>query len=208
MHWLPALDTTLFRFFNDTLENPVFDVLMPWLSGNILFVPLLLIGAGFLIWRHQHKGILCVAMIALLVPLGDSFVSSTIKRAVGRPRPFVTLTEVHNPPGIGRAGNYSSMPSSHVFNWFAGAMIGWSYFRRSARVTVPLAMAVGLSRIYNGVHCPGDVIAGAMIGAGYGAAAVYALEALWRWAGKKFFPLWHQQLPSLVQPGSGSWTRL
>jgi membrane-associated phospholipid phosphatase len=203
MHWLPALDTALFRFFNDTLKNPVFDVVMPWLSGNILFVPLLLVGAGFLIWRHRHKGILCVAMLALIVPLGDSFVSSTIKRAVSRPRPFVTLTDVHNPPGIGRAGNYSSMPSSHAANWFAAAMIAWIYFRRSARVTLPLAIAVSISRVYNGVHYPSDVLAGAILGAGYGAVAVYTLEALWRWAGKRFFPIWHAQLPSLV-PLSGA----
>lgn len=202
MHWLPALDTALFRFFNDTLRNPVFDVVMPWLSGNILFVPLLLVGAVILIWRHRHKGILCVAMLALIVPLGDGFVSGTLKRAIGRPRPFVTLTDVHNPPGIGRAGDYSSMPSSHTFNWFAGAMIGWIYFRRSARVILPLAIAVSVSRVYNGVHYPNDVLAGALIGAGYAAAAVYTLDAWWRWAGKKFFPIWHAQLPSLV-PLSG-----
>ena len=203
MHWLPALDTTLFRFFNETLRNPVFDVVMPWLSGNILFVPLLLVGAVGLIWRHRHKGILCVAMLALVVPLGDGFVSNTIKRAVSRPRPFVTLTDVHNPPGIGRAGNYSSMPSSHTFNWFAGAMIGWIYFRRSARVILPLAIAVSVSRVYNGVHYPSDVIAGAILGAGYGAVAVYTLETWWRWAGRKFFQIWHAQLPSLV-PLSGA----
>jgi len=198
MNWLSALDTGLFRFFNDALRNPVFDVVMPWLSGNRLFVPMLLIGAVGLIWRYRQQGILCVTMLALLVPLGDGLAINTLKHAVGRPRPFVTLTDVHNPPGVGRAGNYSSMPSGHAANCFAAAMIAWLYFRRSARVTVPLAISVAVSRVYNGVHYPSDVLAGAILGAGYGAAAVYTLDAWWRWAGRKFFPLWHAQLPSLV----------
>ena len=198
MHWLQTLDTAVFRFFNDTLKNPVFDVLMPWLSGNILFVPLLVVGTIWLIWKQRRKGVLCFAMLAIVLPLGDSKVCRTLKLAIARPRPFVTLSEVRQPPGVPPASPYASMPSSHAANWFAGAMIAWIYFRRSARVVVPLAVAVSISRVYNGVHYPSDILAGAILGAGYGAMAVYVLENLWRWLGKKFFPLWHAQLPALV----------
>jgi len=200
MHWLPALDTALFRFFNGTLKNPVFDVVMPWLSGNVLFVPLLLVCLGFAIWRYGRRAVLCVIMLALIVPLGDGLVLNTLKRAVGRPRPFVTLSAAQTPPGVSKPGDHSSMPSAHAANSFAAAMIAWIYFRRSARVTVPLAIGVAVSRIYNGAHYPSDVLAGAILGAGYGFMGVYALEALWRWAGAKFFPIWHGQLPSLVPP--------
>ena len=34
MHWLQTLDTNLFLFFNRSLVNPVFDWLMPVLSGS------------------------------------------------------------------------------------------------------------------------------------------------------------------------------
>ena len=34
MHWLEALDTALFHFINRSLSNPLFDWLMPLLSGG------------------------------------------------------------------------------------------------------------------------------------------------------------------------------
>ena len=94
MESLAALDTALFRFVNGTLKNPVFDVVMPWLSGNVLFVPLLAICLGWAIWRYGRRAVLCVVMLALIVPLGDGLVLNPLKRAVGRPRPFVTLSEI------------------------------------------------------------------------------------------------------------------
>ena len=63
---------------------------------------------------------------------------------------------------------------------------------------LPMALAVSFSRVYNGVHYPGDVLAGAMLGAGYAAAAIIALQAAWNCIGKKWFPLWHAKLPVLV----------
>ncbi len=51
MSWLHALDVSLFRFINDTLSNPLFDVVMPWLSGNQLFVPAVLLLIAVLLWR-------------------------------------------------------------------------------------------------------------------------------------------------------------
>ena len=32
------------------------------------------------------------------------------------------------------------------------------------------------------------------------AATVWLLDALWQWAGRRWFPLWHQRLPSLWNP--------
>src|SRR3989304_502865 len=95
MHWLQTLDAGLFRFLNQSLSNPLFDEVMPRLSGNRLFGPLVLVVAALVIWRHRLKGLLFVIMLALIVPLGDSFVCSKLKDTVGRSRPYVTISEVH-----------------------------------------------------------------------------------------------------------------
>jgi hypothetical protein len=50
------------------------------------------------------------------------------------------------------------------------------------------------------VHYPSDVLAGAILGAGYAFAGVLALNGLWQWAGSRWFPLWWQKLPSLLAP--------
>src|SRR5438034_3506431 len=90
------------------------------------------------------------------------------------------------------------MPCSHAANWFAATMVAFIYFRRSLWIILPAALLVSFSRIYNGVHYPSDVLAGAILGAGYAAASLWSLEALWQWAGRKWFPLWWQKLPSLA----------
>src|SRR5205085_2379216 len=91
-----------------------------------------------------------------------------------------------------------SMPSGHTTNWFAAAMVAWIYHRRSIRFMLPVACIVGFSRIYNGVHYPGDVIVGAVVGAGYGVAIVIAVDAVWRFVARRWFPLWWNALPSLL----------
>ena len=85
MDWLQTLDTELFRFINLRLINPVCDVVMPFVSGNALFRPLLLLAGILLIWKGRARGVLCVLMLALILPLGDGLICNTIKHAVGRP---------------------------------------------------------------------------------------------------------------------------
>jgi len=215
MHWLQALDTSLFDFINQSLANPFFDWLMPVLSNNALFFPALFLLGVSLLWKGNARMRLCVLLLLLILPLGDSLVTNTIKHAVARPRPFVTLPEArlfgspgkgyipHEAGDTGREmstdkGSRTSMPSSHAANWFAATMILFIYYRRSLWFMLPMALAVSFSRVYNGVHYPGDVLAGAILGAGYAAAGAMALQAGWQWIGKKWFPVWHAQLPSLL----------
>jgi 4-amino-4-deoxy-L-arabinose transferase-like glycosyltransferase/membrane-associated phospholipid phosphatase len=215
MHWLQTLDTRLFDFINQSLSNPFFDWLMPILSGNAFFFPLLfLLGVG-LLWKGNVRLRLCLLLLLLILPLGDGLVTNTIKHAVARPRPFVTLPEARLFGTVGKGyvapvagdsgremstdkGSRTSMPSSHAGNWFAATMILFIYYRRSLWFMLPMALAISFSRVYNGVHYPSDVLIGAILGAGYAAAGAIALQAGWRWIGKKWFPVWHAQLPSLL----------
>ena len=214
MQWLQALDVGLFRVINETLANPLFDKLMPFVSGNAFFYPALVLVAIVLLWKSRARGLVCVLLLALVLPLGDTWVCRTIKHGVARPRPFVVLAGVHRPGTPGDSPTQAtpaptlpkkdaspatgSMPSSHAANWFAATLISLIYYRRSIWFMLPAAFLVSFSRIYNGVHYPSDVVAGAILGAGYAAAAVWTLDALWQWAGRKWFPLWWQRAPSLM----------
>ena len=217
MHWLYTLDVGVFRFINDKLSNPVFDKVMPFASGNKFFFPVLAIVGLLLLWKGGKRGWLCAFMAAMILWPGDSFVCNTIKHAVARPRPFVTMPETRQPMSQGKTPrerppamenpengspknlpSHNSMPSSHAANWFAATMICYIFYRRSWRFMLPLACLVSFSRVYNGVHYPSDVLAGALLGAGYAAAGMWALESLWRFMGQRWFPLWWEALPSLV----------
>src|SRR6185503_11236091 len=196
MDWIRSLDVAVFRFINLGLSNPFFDRIMPFLSGNSLFVPLLIVLAAILIWKAGTRGRVCVVMVALVVGLGDPLVINSLKHAVGRPRPFKVIADAHVPPQIGKTDSFS-MPSGHAANWFAATAVLFVYFRRSLPYMLPLATIIGFSRIYNGVHYPGDVLAGAVLGVGYAAALIWSLDKLWRWAGRRWFPLWWAHIPSL-----------
>ncbi len=200
MLWLQTLDVALFRFINQTLSNPLFDAVMPWLSGNQLFVPLVLLAAAGLIWRGRGKAAWFLLLLALAVGVTDGLVCNTLKHAISRVRPCATLENVRLLVGCGGSG---SMPSAHAANWFAVVMVAFLFHRRSWRVTLPLAVMISFSRVYNGVHYPSDVLAGAILGAGTGFAVVFTLNAAWRGGGRKWFPLWHERLPSLV-PGDST----
>ncbi len=195
------MDAALFRFVNQSLSNPFFDWLMPVLSGNKLFMPMVLVAAVALIWKQRTKGALCVAFIAIAVSLGDPLIINSIKHAVMRPRPFVAMPEAITL--VGRTESFS-LPSAHAANMAAAAMVAFLFFRRSWRFMVPLAAAVAISRIYNGAHYVSDVLVGAALGGGYAAMLVWAMERVWQWAGRKWFPLWWAQLPSLCDFGSSA----
>ena len=136
-------------------------------------------------------------MLLIALAVRDGLVCNAIKHAVGRERPFLVLPEVLC--RVGQSGS-GSLPSSHAANWFAATMALLVYYRRSLWVMLPLAVMVSFSRVYNGVHYPGDVLAGAILGGGLAVVTMWALSALWQWAGRKWFPLWWEALPSLVAP--------
>jgi len=219
MHWLQTLDTNLFLFVNRSLANPFFDWLMPVLSGgngvkNDFIIVAVAIGIAIVCFG-KSRARLCMVMLALIVGTNDSLICNMLKHAVARPRPFVTLPEArvfgqvgkgYVPPEINESGvdmaadkgSHNSMPSSHAANMFAATMVLFLFYRKSIWFMLPLALGISFSRVYNGVHYPGDVLAGAIIGAGYAAAIAIAIETAWQSFGKKWFPQWHEKLPSLV----------
>lgn len=204
MHWFQALDTALFHFVNGSLGNPLFDWLMPILSGAngvmhwfVLAVALAFI-ASMIFGRARAR--LCALLVILAVAIGDGLVVNTIKHAVHRPRPCIALSDVVERLGCTTSG---SMPSAHAANWFAGAMIAFIFYRRKLWLILPvyfMAAAVAFSRVYNGVHYPGDVLAGAILGSGYAAALAVLLQWGWQTIGRAWFPLWHARIPSLLNP--------
>jgi len=197
MAWLHALDVNLFHFVNLNLRHPALDGVMRFLSGNALFAPVLLVLAVWLLCKGGRRGRVLVLMLAIILPLGDGLVVNPMKHAIGRERPAAGVADARLTMG---KTDGRSMPSAHAATWFAATMLAYFYYRRTWRFMLPLAAAVAFSRIYVEAHYPADVIVGAIVGAGYAVAGLVGLNALWRWAGRSWFPLWWRRLPSLLHP--------
>ncbi len=210
MSALQSIDTAAFRFVNETLANPFFDDVMPIFAGGPWFLPLLFILGTALIWKGGTRARILVLMLVIVIPLGDGWITKKIKHAVERPRPCRVVETVRLPLRLDNpredddnefhrgCTDSGSMPSGHTTNWFAATMVAWIFYRRTLRFMLPLACLVAFSRVYNGVHYPSDVLAGAIVGAGYGVAIVVAVDAVWRFAARRWFPLWWSALPSLL----------
>ena len=76
------------------------------------------------------------------------------------------------------AANVGSIPSLHAANFFAMAAVGSAGLPALAPVLYAVAVGVAWSRMYVGVHWPGDVLAGALWGTLWGWACVAVLRRL------------------------------
>lgn len=95
-----------------------------------------------------------------------------------RPRPFyshpVNLLFYHPTD--------SSLPSNAVTVGFSLAVSVWLGNRRAGLGFILAALLFGLARVFCGVHYPGDVLAGALLGGG----VAYALSRQSRWVAPLF----------------------
>ena len=143
------------------------DLRLDWLDPIVAFYTQL--GNAGLLWIVLSLSMLCwrptrragaLALTAMV--LGLLVTNVTIKPLVERTRPWLDLPilplVVENDP--------HSFPSGHTCAAFAAGVawaktLPWRWGRIGA---VLLAVLMGLSRLYVGVHYPTDVLAGALIG--------------------------------------------
>jgi len=165
LDFLVRLDKRLFVFFNQTIENSVLDLVMPFITEPRYFIiPFIIICLGIIIlWRR--RGVLILLWGAILITITDQLCHSVLKPMIDRSRPCHELDMVRL---LINCGGVRSFPSSHAINIFAAATYFGEKFLHRRREFFLVASLVGLSRIYCGVHYPFDVLAGAALGIGIG----------------------------------------
>jgi undecaprenyl-diphosphatase len=147
--------------------------LVTWLPLAALLLYILIKNNG--LW----KGLLTVVLVALVIAVADQLASSVCKPFFQRLRPaqdgeIMYLVDVVN----GYRGGRYGFVSSHAANTVA-LLVFLSLEVRNLQFTVIMAGWTLLnvySRIYLGVHYPGDILFGALLGAlvGYGFYALFS----------------------------------
>ncbi len=159
---LSELDTSILLWINNTLSNTLFDWLMPLITdsdhwiipGSLLLLWLLIFG--------RKRGRITVVILLVVIGLTDSIAAQIIKPWIGRIRPSHTLTDLINLL-VPKGGKYSFV-SNHSANMFAMTVVIGYFYRPWKPWLISLSVLIAFSRVYVGVHYPGDVLFGALFG--------------------------------------------
>lgn len=163
--FLNNLDTQLFLFLNG-LHSSFWDPIMWWISGRKEWIPLYLIILGWLIYKVKWKIFYLIPFIALLIVFSDKgsvFIKDTVQRF--RPSHNPELENLVHILKNYRGGKFGFV-SSHAANSFALATFTALILKNKwfAVFVFFWAAVVSYSRIYLGVHYPGDIFFGALLG--------------------------------------------
>ncbi len=158
-------DQKIFLFLN-SLHTPLLDQVMWVLSMKSVWIPLYLFMIWLLVPRWGKKIWIPVVMALLLVLLTDRL-TVLIKYLAARPRPcnepalegMVQLVRNHCSRGF-------SFVSGHASNSFALALYTALLLRKKwyTLMIMTWVLLVSYSRIYLGVHYPGDIAGGLILG--------------------------------------------
>jgi undecaprenyl-diphosphatase len=161
-------DTQVFLFLNE--KHSVFlDFVMFWASNKIIWIPLYLFFV-FLIYKYYKKSTLWILLAAVLLIAMSDIVSVHLFKNV-----FLRLRPCHEPQLEGlvhlvndKCGGQYGFISSHAANHFAIAVFLSVLLGSKVKYFTILifiwAGIISYSRIYLGVHYPGDVLGGIVVG--------------------------------------------
>jgi len=147
-HW-PALDLLVRMFVNDYFipSTMSLGLLFLWFGGQTM--------------EERDRWQRAVIESVLSLFLANALVK-LFNAIIFRPRPYLG----HNVRMLFYHPSDSSWPSNPAAVTFAIAATIWLYDRRAGAVMLALAGLMALARVVAGVHYPGDVLGGALLGMG------------------------------------------
>lgn len=152
------LNIQAFRGINDLGKE--FEWLNPIMAGiaeNTIY--LLAIAVIFFLFSRRDRLMIFTGLIALiLAELAGKLAGSIYSNN----QPFAELSEVNK---LIDMGVNNSFPSDHSIIFFTMTVTFWLFKRKHHYLWILLALIVGFSRIFAGVHYPGDVAVGGILGA-------------------------------------------
>ncbi len=168
--WLDHIDRQIFLFFN-SMHSASSDAVWVWITNIPSWIPLYILFLIAFVKVFKKDSIYVIAGILLVILASDQFTSSFMKPIFGRFRPCHDPEFSHLVHVAGNCGGQFGFASGHSANSFGMAMFVWLAFRHYWKWTWLIflwAFMVAFSRIMIGVHYPGDILVGGLVGVFFG----------------------------------------
>jgi undecaprenyl-diphosphatase len=198
--WTQAVDERVLRWIEGH-RTPLLDAIMLEITtlGNTAVVGMIVAVVSVFLWLTRHRYSVGLLVLALM---GGSVLNRVLKELFGRDRPTVVeaVTHVTSP----------SFPSGHAMTaviaytsvaFLVGRLEPTPALRRVTwAFAIVVILAIGLSRMYLGVHYPSDVVGGFLVGLAWLLFVIAALTAIRFFAERQPEILEHER--DLAESGS------
>lgn len=172
---LYQIDVNLFRLINGTAGG-MLDPLMLLLSSRALWIICGIVAFMMALFRRNRRLVLGLLFVTLTLGFADFFTYTFLKPGFSRDRPCYHLENVNLVQTS--CGSQFGFPSNHAANGMAAAVAAGLYFGfKRTWFLLLVAVVVGYTRIYLGVHFPFDILFGFLAGSIY---ALFLWFLVWR----------------------------
>jgi undecaprenyl-diphosphatase len=169
-------DERIFRLLNGNWLNPILDRLLPFATDAGNFILPFVVAAIVIVLVGRVRGLRFLVLAVVSVVAADAIGTHIFKYSFLRARPCIALADVRLLVGCTKL---PSFPSNHAVNASVLATLISLYMPRLCLPATALAILVGYSRIYVGVHYPLDVLAGSVLGIIVALAFSGVMNVLW-----------------------------
>lgn len=169
-------DERIFRLLNGNWLNPILDHLLPFATDAGNFILPFVVAAIVIVLVGRVRGLRFLVLAVVSVVVADAIGTHIFKYSFLRARPCIALADVRLLVGC---TNLPSFPSNHAVNASVLATLTTLYIPRLWLPATALAILVGYSRVYVGVHYPLDVLAGSVLGIVVALAFSGVMNCVW-----------------------------
>lgn len=174
------MEIRIVKFFN-RLGRGRIDIISDFLSRvRYLFYFWAVVSAVAIVFGGSSRIAIFISLAVVTAAhfgISEGIIKRSITKLWGiRRRPYLVDSEIIP---VGRHFSDSSFPSSHMASSAGMLWVLTHFFPFVWPVAICFAVIMAFIRMHNGMHYPSDILAGIILGIGYGELGVYVSQIVW-----------------------------